>query len=203
MAIGLSTDQIAQLDAMCPASALAGGLGALINTLDGNTDEANAAKIGTLASLTTTEKETLVGAINELVTAVGAAEESTAIGTLAELTTTEKTNLVGALNELVTSIGAKLPLAGGTVTGDVTIAQTKALIAAGTGVLVGKTATEKWGFWGTTPAVQPVTQAALKADYVAADVDTAEKTAAVINAVATGFNGLLAKLKTIGLVASA
>lgn len=100
MAIGLSTDQIAQLDAMCPASALAGGLGALINTLDGNTDEANAAKIGTLASLSTTDKTDLVTAINEVLGIANGAEESTAIGTLASLTTTEKSNLVGALNEV-------------------------------------------------------------------------------------------------------
>jgi parallel beta-helix repeat protein len=53
---------------------------------------------GDLAELTTTEKGSLVGAINEV---DGHADtNATSIGTLASLTTTEKTNLVGAINEL-------------------------------------------------------------------------------------------------------
>jgi hypothetical protein len=55
-------------------------------------------EVGTLASLSTTEKGSLVGAINEV---DGHADtNATSIGTLASLTTTEKTNLVGAINEL-------------------------------------------------------------------------------------------------------
>ena len=55
---------------------------------------------GDLSSLTTTEKGTIVGAINEV---DGHADtNATSIGTLASLTTTEKTNLVGAINELNT-----------------------------------------------------------------------------------------------------
>ena len=107
MPISLTADQKARLNRMCPASALAGGLGSLIDTLDGNTDEANAAKIGTLASLTTTDKTDLVTAINEV---LAGTEESTAIGTLASLTTTEKTNLVGALNEVRAALEAQVAL---------------------------------------------------------------------------------------------
>ncbi len=56
--------------------------------------------IGTLASLTTTEKGSLVGAINEVDS--HADTNATSIGTLASLTTTEKGSLVGAINELDT-----------------------------------------------------------------------------------------------------
>ena len=52
-------------------------------------------KIGSLPSLTTTDKTTLVNAINELVTK---------IGSLPSLTTTDKTTLVNAINELVGEI---------------------------------------------------------------------------------------------------
>ena len=60
-------------------------------------------EVGTLASLSTTEKGSLVGAINEVDN--HADTNATSIGTLASLTTTEKTNLVGAINELDTDIG--------------------------------------------------------------------------------------------------
>ena len=53
-------------------------------------------EVGTLASLSTTQKGSLVGAINEVDN--HADTNATAIGTLASLTTTEKTNLVGAIN---------------------------------------------------------------------------------------------------------
>lgn len=53
----------------------------------------NTAAIGTLASLTTTVKTSLVAAINEVVGVIGA---------LASLTTTIKTSIVSAINELVT-----------------------------------------------------------------------------------------------------
>jgi microcystin-dependent protein len=59
-----------------------------------NTMMATDVKIGSLASLTTTEKSSVQGAINELVTTVGA---------LASLTTTVKTSIVNAINELVSS----------------------------------------------------------------------------------------------------
>ena len=57
-------------------------------------------EVGTLASLSTTEKGSLVGAVNEVDS--HSDTNATAIGTLASLTTTEKTNLVGAVNELDT-----------------------------------------------------------------------------------------------------
>lgn len=54
--------------------------------------------IGTLSDLTTTEKTTLVGAINEV---DGHADDNaTAIGTLTDLSTTAQTNLVSAINEV-------------------------------------------------------------------------------------------------------
>lgn len=58
------------------------------------------AQIGTLSDLTTTDKTTLVNAINEV---------CGMIGTLSDLTTVDKTNLVNAINEIV---GAVTTLAG-------------------------------------------------------------------------------------------
>lgn len=55
-------------------------------------------KIGDLDSLTTTDKDNLVEAINEV--DGNTDTNATAIGTLANLTTTEKSNLVGAINEV-------------------------------------------------------------------------------------------------------
>ena len=73
------------------------------------TENANA--IGTLSSLTTTEKGNLVGAVNEVKgtadTALGLANTNKAnIGSLSSLTTTEKGNLVGAVNEVKGSVDA-------------------------------------------------------------------------------------------------
>lgn len=52
--------------------------------------------IGTLSNLTTTEKQSLVGAVNE---------HDGEIGTLTNLTTTDKQTLVSAVNELDSDIG--------------------------------------------------------------------------------------------------
>jgi len=60
-------------------------------------------KVGSLATLTTTTKSSVVGAINEIVTALNDVAEN--IGNLSTLTTTEKTNIVGALNEINGNIG--------------------------------------------------------------------------------------------------
>lgn len=60
-------------------------------------DEA-AEVIGELTALTTTEKGSVVGAINEVNTAVGAA--AGVIGDLDDLTTTEKDTVVEAINEV-------------------------------------------------------------------------------------------------------
>ena len=75
-----------------------------MNTIDGqmktnaNGVSANASSIGNLEDLTTTEKTTLVGAINEV---DGNCDTNTSnIGTLSSLTTTETSNLVGAINEV-------------------------------------------------------------------------------------------------------
>ena len=77
-----------------------------------NKADTNGTSIGTLSSLTTTEKTNLVGAINEvdgdlgtLSTTVGnhttaIADNTSDIGNLTNLTTTDKTNLVGAVNEV-------------------------------------------------------------------------------------------------------
>lgn len=71
----------------------------------------NADAIGTLTSLTTTEKTNLVGAVNEVKgtadTALGLANTNKAsIGTLTNLATTERGNLVGAVNEVKGSVDA-------------------------------------------------------------------------------------------------
>ena len=74
----------------------------------------NESKIGIMTNLNTTEKASLVGAINEVNTQVGTnttnigtntsdiLANSTKIGTLADLITTYKVNLVGAINEVKT-----------------------------------------------------------------------------------------------------
>ena len=56
------------------------------------------AQVGVLTSLTTTEKGTIVGAINEVDS--NCDDNSSDIGTLASLTTTEQGSLVGAINEV-------------------------------------------------------------------------------------------------------
>lgn len=58
------------------------------------------AEIGTLSSLTTTAKNTVVAALNEINALIGTAD--TEIGNLATLTTTAKSSLVAAINELDT-----------------------------------------------------------------------------------------------------
>lgn len=63
-----------------------------------NAKLATTIKVGALADLTTTEKATLVGAVNEVDGHADAA--NTAIGTLASLTTTEQGSVVGAINEV-------------------------------------------------------------------------------------------------------
>ena len=65
----------------------------------------NETNIGTMANLSTTEKTTLVGAINEVkastvANATNIAGNTTDIGTLANLNTTIKSNLVNAINEV-------------------------------------------------------------------------------------------------------
>lgn len=62
-------------------------------------------KVGSLATLTTTEKASVVGAINELdadiaTNAASITTNSNSIGTLGSLTTTAKNSLVAAINEL-------------------------------------------------------------------------------------------------------
>jgi len=66
-------------------------------------------KVGSLATLDTTEKTSVVGAINEVNTNTDTA--NTSIGTLANLTTTAKNNLVVAINEVDADIAAATELA--------------------------------------------------------------------------------------------
>lgn len=66
----------------------------------------NQTNIGTMSNLTTTEKSTLVGAINEVksstvANATNIANNTTNIGPLANLDTINKNNLVVAINEIV------------------------------------------------------------------------------------------------------
>lgn len=157
--------------------------------------------IGTLGSLTTTAQNTLVAAINEVDAHADTA--NTAIGTLASLDTTAKSNLVAAVNEVRGVAVAALPLAGGTLTGDVTIAQSKALIAAGTGALIGKLATEKWAFFGGTPRVQYTHVVDAKTDYTTGDLDAEAEVIVALNATNTKINAILAVFEAFGLVATA
>ncbi len=64
-------------------------------------------RIGDLTTLSTTAKNNLVVAINEVNSSLGQAISDLAgeVGDLTALSTTEQSNLVGAINELVTSIG--------------------------------------------------------------------------------------------------
>lgn len=77
----------------------------------------NESAIGTMSNLNTTDKSSLVGAINEVNTQVGTntgnistlntsvSANTGNIGTMANLTTTNKTNLVSACNEINANIG--------------------------------------------------------------------------------------------------
>jgi len=65
---------------------------------DGTFDELIYRIVGDLTTLTTSEKDNLVGAINEINKI--ATDNKTAIGDISELTTDEKENLVLAINEL-------------------------------------------------------------------------------------------------------
>ena len=69
--------------------------------------------VGDLSELTTTDKDNLVEAINEVNGLVSGLSES--VGTLSGLTTTDKDNLVEAINEvngLVSGLSEKFPFTG-------------------------------------------------------------------------------------------
>lgn len=72
--------------------------------------------IGDLTDLTTDSKNTVVDAINEVDSHADTNAEN--IGDLTELETAVKTDLVSAINEITEDY---LPLAGGTITGDLTV----------------------------------------------------------------------------------
>ena len=91
-----------------------GELGSAIQTVAGDLNSTDA-KIGTLANLTTTEKTTVVGAINEVNS--NAEANTTKIGTLANLTTTDKTTVVNAINEVNSKTIEQLSTTVGTKTG--------------------------------------------------------------------------------------
>ena len=90
-----------------------------LTTLEGTTNT-HTTNIGTMSSLTTTEKSSLVGAVNEIDGDVGNLSTLTTtetgslagavneidgdVGDTSTLTTTEKSSLVGALNEIVVYI---------------------------------------------------------------------------------------------------
>lgn len=128
-----ATDGVADFTVTIPDTDTSGLLAKLVGATDGNvivagadgtvkdstvalTDLATKAevtelsntKIGDLQTLDTTEKGSVVGAINEIEGKVDALQRGTyddselreMIGTVGDLTTTEKTNLVGAVNEL-------------------------------------------------------------------------------------------------------
>ena len=136
----------------------------------------NADAIGTLTSLTTTEKINLVGAVNEVKDTADAAQtkandaftqantNKASIGTLTNLATTEKGNLVGAVNEVRDTADA---------------AQTKANDAftqantnkANIGTLTNLTTTEKGNLVGAINEVKGSVDAANTAIAGKADLD--------------------------------
>ncbi|MBR5355236.1 MAG: hypothetical protein IK122_03875 [Alphaproteobacteria bacterium] len=63
-----------------------------------------AASLGDLEDLTTTEQNSIVGAINVVDSVVGALDS--AVGDLGDLTTTEQNSIVGAINEVDSAVGA-------------------------------------------------------------------------------------------------
>lgn len=69
---------------------------AVVQAVGGDVKVINNA-IGSLASLTTTQKGNLVSAVNELVSSIGA---------LSGLNTTQKSTLVGAINEVLATVNA-------------------------------------------------------------------------------------------------
>lgn len=75
---------------------------ALISALD--------TKVGDLANLTTTDKSSIVNAINDVVSALTTVVNN--IGDLASLTTVDQSSIVNAINELVTSIASVVALIG-------------------------------------------------------------------------------------------
>jgi SepF-like predicted cell division protein (DUF552 family) len=90
---------------------------------------ANETNIGKIADLKTTDKASLVAALNEIKVAVDAlggdtgsiAQQIEAItGKLADLTTTEKGSLVGAINEVVSTVASNKDAAAITITTDTT-----------------------------------------------------------------------------------
>ena len=77
-------------------------LNTLISALD--------TKVGDLASLTTTDKSSIVNAINDVVSALTTVVNN--IGDLASLTTIDQSSIVNAINELVTSIAGVVAMIG-------------------------------------------------------------------------------------------
>ena len=119
----------------------------------------NADAIGTLTSLTTTEKGNLVGAVNEVKGTADSAlaqanTNKTSIGTLTNLTTTEKGNLVGAVNEVKgTADAAK-------TTADSALAQATTNKAS-IGTLTNLTTTEKTNLVGAVNEIKGTADSAL------------------------------------------
>ena len=119
----------------------------------------NADAIGTLTSLTTTEKGNLVGAVNEVKGTADSAlaqanTNKTSIGTLTNLTTTEKGNLVGAVNEVKgTADAAK-------TTADSALAQATTNKAS-IGTLTNLTTTEKGNLVGAVNEIKGTADSAL------------------------------------------
>ena len=158
----------------------------------GDTDLGNriTASVGTLASLTTTAKDNLVAAVNEVQSEVNtttstantanstantakstADTNKTAIGTLSSLTTTAKTNLVAAVNELQTEVNTATSTAN---TAKSTADTNKTAI----GTLSSLTTTAKTNLVAAVNEVQSeVNTAKSTADTAKSTADTAKSTA--------------------------
>jgi len=98
----------------------------------------------------------------------------------------------------------KLPLAGGTLAGHLTMTTAKNIIGAtaGAGTMIGSAANQKFGRWGATPVVQQSHIADLKTDYTTGDLDTEAEIITALNATNTALNHILAHLEADGLNAT-
>lgn len=185
-------------------------------------------KVGALSDLDTTEKGSIVGAINEVLGLTTAAEESAAIGTLASLTTEDQTNLVSAVNEVDanadTAQGAAddANAAIGTI-GDLDTTATDLVEAVNEVKVTADGAATAIGTIGdldttATDLVEAVNEVkttadaalvapaavnnvvALKTDYTTLDLDTEAEIISALNATNTAINALITMAIAAGLM---
>jgi len=98
-----------------------------------------------------------------------------------------------------------VPLGGGTMTGNLAMDAVNISTDTTTGTQIGTGATQKLGFFGTTPVVQQATIADASTGPVAAGGETLDITSTnnALNQIIGKFNTLLAQLEALGLNANA